>query len=153
MTGQRLNQKEKELIAVAAAISAGCQKCANYHFKQAFEKGATKEEVEKAVRAATCVIGSSGEIMQRKAFELMEIEREDVPENCTDAEDRLTTLIKVAAAVASNNTNNIERYLALATSLGATHGEMTVAAKMAKAILNKAGEFADDVVREGLKGE
>ena len=114
MTEQRLTQKEKELIACGAAVSAGCQKCANYHFKQAFEEGATKAEIQGAVAAATCVIGSSGEIMQRKAYALMEIEREEVPEQCSDEQDRMTVLVKIAAAVAANNTNNIERYLKMA---------------------------------------
>ncbi len=146
-----ISQKEKELIACGAAISAGCQKCANYHFKQAFKEGATKEDLQQAVAAATCVIKSSDEIMQRKAYSLMEIEREELPESCSDEQDRMTILVKVAAAVAANNTNNIERYINMAKTVGASHGEMKVAAKLGKAILKKAGEFADDVVSGELK--
>ena len=56
MSEGRLSQKEKELIACGASVSAGCQKCANYHFKQAFEEGATKDEIQQAVTAATCII-------------------------------------------------------------------------------------------------
>lgn len=151
MSEQRLTQKEKELIAVGAAVSAGCQKCANYHFKQAFEEGATREEVQQTVASATCVIDSSGEIMQRKAYSLMEIDREEVPESCSDEQDRMTMLVKIAAAVAANNTNNIERYIGMTKSIGASHGEMTVAAKLGKAILKKAGEFANEAINEALK--
>lgn len=151
MSEQRLTQKEKELIAVGAAVSAGCQKCANYHFKQAFEESATREEVQQTVASATCVIDSSGEIMQRKAYSLMEIDREEVPESCSDEQDRMTILVKIAAAVAANNTNNIERYIGMAKSIGASHGEMTVAAKLGKAILKKAGEFANEAINEALK--
>ena len=150
MAEQRLTQKGKELIAVGAAVSAGCQKCADYHFKQAFVEGATKEQVHGAVLEATFVIKSSNEIMQRKAYSLMDIDREEYSESDTNEKNRLTVLIKVAAAVASSNTNNITGYLAMAASMGASHGEMKVAAKLGKAILKKAGEFADEAMDEGL---
>jgi len=44
MSEKRLTPKEKELVAVGAAISAGCIRCAHYHFKKVFEKWANLKE-------------------------------------------------------------------------------------------------------------
>ena len=150
MSQARLTQKEKELVAVGAAISAGCQKCANYHFKKAFEEGNTREEIQKAVEAATCVIKSSDEIMQRKAYSLMNVKRKEVKDSCTDHLDRINILVKIGAAVAANNATNITKYIDLATFSGIMADEMTVTIKLAKAILKKAGEFAEDATTEAL---
>lgn len=150
MSEARLTQKEKELVAVGAAISAGCQKCANYHFKKAFEEGNTREEIQKAVEAATCVIKSSDEIMQRKAYSLMNVKRKEVKESCADRLDRINILVKIGAAVAANNTNNIQRYIELSKPMGITTEELTVTTKLAQAILKKAGEFAEDAITETL---
>ena len=74
-----LTQKEKELIAVGTAVSAGCQRCSDYHFKKVLEVGASLDEVKMAVIDATDCINHADEMMQRKAYELMEVSREDVP--------------------------------------------------------------------------
>ena len=118
-----LSQQEKELIAVASAVSAGCQRCCNFHFKKVFEVGASLEQVQKAVADAETTIRHADEMMQRHAYALMEVERDEV--NLTaDATDRMSTLVKLGAAVASNCTATIIAHLALAQSSGATEGEI-----------------------------
>ncbi len=153
MSKTQLTQKEKELIAVGAAISAGCQKCSDFHFKKVIEEGASSEEVNKAVTDATFVINSSKETMQRKAYSLMNIKREDVAECCSDRSDRMAELVKIGAAVATNCTTNTKKHIELAISLGVSSKEIEIAVGMAKAIRKKAGEFADQAVSEGLHTE
>ncbi len=144
-----LSQQEKELIAVASAVSAGCQRCCNFHFKKVFEVGASLEQVQKAVADAETTIRHADEMMQRHAYALMEVERDEV--NLTaDATDRMSTLVKLGAAVASNCTATIIAHLALAQSSGATEGEIQVALKLGKMILGKAGQFASEAVNETL---
>ena len=46
-----LNNKTKELIAIACSVMADCVPCINWHYKQALEAGASKEEI-----AETCAI-------------------------------------------------------------------------------------------------
>ena len=150
MTETRLIPKEKELIAVGAAISAGCIRCAHYHFKKVFQEGATLAEVKKAVSDATLVIKNTQETMQRTAFTLMEEEREWVVLHEYDSADRMSALVKLGAAVVGNCTTSIEKYLDLAKSLEVPSGEITMAVKLAKAILKKAGEFADKAISEQL---
>ena len=148
MTTQVLTQKEKELIAVGGSVSAGCVKCSNYHFKQAFEQGASKDEVHHAVVAATAVIYDSLEISQRNAFRLMDIERQEVMVGGDEAEDALTTLIKLAAAVAVNNVINVKRYIEIADKLGIPSSKVHLTIKLARVIQNRAGDFVEEAIDE-----
>lgn len=149
MTSETLSQKEKELIAVACAVSAGCQRCCNYHFKKVFEVGATLEEVQKSVEDAEAVIHHADEMMQRHAYALMEVSRDEVPLTA-EALCRMTALIKLGAAIASNCTPTITVHLALAKTSNATEGEIKVALKLGKMVLEKAGQFANEAVNESL---
>lgn len=153
MTNHRLSQKEKELIAVGISVSAGCIKCSNYHFKQAFEEGATQDEVHQAVLAANDVIASSDEILLRNAYRLMGLTREEQPDIKAEPEDILIALIQIGAAVAANNEPNSKKYISIAQSLGASSSEIHLAIKMAKHILERAGEFADEAIAEALHEE
>ena len=148
MTTQVLTQKEKELIAVGGSVSAGCVKCSNYHFKQAFEQGASMDEVHRAVVAATAVIYNSVEISQRNAFRLMDIERQEVMVGGDEAEGALTTLIKLAAAVAVNNVINVKRYIEIADKLGVSSSKVHLTIKLAQVIQNRAGEFIEEAIGE-----
>jgi len=145
-----ISQKDKELIAVACSVSAGCQRCSDYHFKAVFEAGATKEEVEKAVQDATSVILHADEMMQRKAYSLMEVAREDLPV-AVEADDRLVAFRKLGAAVTSNCTPTITAYLTAAQSTDATGSEIKMTIKLAKMVLHRAGEFADEAISEALE--
>lgn len=148
MTKEVLSQKEKELIAVGGSVAAGCVKCSHYHFRQAFEQGANQDEVLRAVIGATEVINDSMEILQSTAYELMDIERDEVTTGTNEATDSLTALIKLAAAVAVNNVANTRRHIEAANRLGASSAEIHLAIKLAKVIQNRAGEFVDEEIEE-----
>ena len=146
----KLNPKVKELIAVGTSVSAGCLRCCNHHFKKVFEEGATLEEVKKAVVDATSAINSAKETMQQKAYSLMNIQRKEVEEPSYNGSDRITVLVQIGAAVASNCTTTIEKYIEIAKTMGITSDEITVTVNLAKFILKKAGEFADEAISEVL---
>jgi len=147
----RLTAKEKELIAVGTAVSAGCQRCCNYHFKQVFEEGATVDEVEAAVASSALVIQHADEQMQRKAYVLMSIEREEQELDDKGDTEQIALLVKVGAAVASNCSPTIEHYIAAAKAMDIEIGNIRYAIKIAKMILGKAGEFADEAIAEVIE--
>ena len=150
MKAEVLTQKEKELIAVGAAVSGGCVKCSNYHFKQAIEQGASKDEVHQAVMAATTVIESSVEILQRTAYSLMNIERQAVTVRDIETSEPLTALIKLASAVAANNVANVKRYIGIADELGSSSSEINLTIRLARVIQKRAGKFVDEAIAEVL---
>ena len=54
-----LSKKTKELIAVACSIMADCVPCLNWHYTQALESGASKEEISEAIAIAMSVSSGS----------------------------------------------------------------------------------------------
>jgi len=147
----RLTAKEKELIAVGTAVSAGCQRCCNYHFKQVFAEGATVDEVKAAVASSALAIQHADEQMQRKAYALMNIEREDQAAGDDSDAEQIAVLVKVGAAVASNCSPTIEHYITAAKAMDIEIGNIRYAIKLAKMILGKAGEFADEAIAEVME--
>lgn len=53
-----LERKYKELIGLAIALFTRCEYCMNLHVKQAFEEGATREEILEACSVAVAFGGS-----------------------------------------------------------------------------------------------
>lgn len=47
--------KQDELIAIGAAITANCQPCLEYHVEKAREQGVTEEEISRAVEVGRTV--------------------------------------------------------------------------------------------------
>ncbi|MEH6578865.1 MAG: carboxymuconolactone decarboxylase family protein [Amphritea sp.] len=149
MTTEILTQKDKELIAVGTAVSAGCQRCCDYHFKRVFEVGASLDEVKMAVIDATDSISHADEMMQRKAYALLDISRPEADITNT-AINRISALVKLGAAVASNCTPTIMQAIGAARAIDISQDEMMVTIKLAKMILRKAGQFADKAIEEAL---
>lgn len=50
-----LDPKTKELVGIAAAVAGHCQPCFAYHYKEALNLGATREEIQGAVELARAV--------------------------------------------------------------------------------------------------
>ncbi len=55
----KLDDKTKELIAVGASITAGCQFCLEYHTGKAKQYGATDDEIMGAIAIAKLVRAGS----------------------------------------------------------------------------------------------
>jgi AhpD family alkylhydroperoxidase len=50
--GSRYSTLVAELVAIGAAIGANCEPCFQYHFRQAREAGATRDDIARAVATA-----------------------------------------------------------------------------------------------------
>ena len=57
--GTALDNKTKELIAIAASLSSGCQNCLEGHIKKAMKYGADGEEIREAVAIAVGVAAAT----------------------------------------------------------------------------------------------
>jgi len=102
--------------------------------------------------SATNVIAHADEMMQRKAFALMEVTREEVEVKVEEQLDRMDALVRIGAAVATNCTPTIEQQIEAAKAALLNHDETMVAIKLGKMILRKAGEFADEAISESFAG-
>ncbi|MFC1974809.1 carboxymuconolactone decarboxylase family protein [Chloroflexota bacterium] len=54
-----LDQKTKELIAVACSVMADCVPCINHHYQHAVKAGATKEEISEALAISMSISSGS----------------------------------------------------------------------------------------------
>jgi AhpD family alkylhydroperoxidase len=64
-----LDQKAKELIAVAIGVVAGCDGCIASHTKGAARAGATKEEAAEAIGVTFLMHGGPATIYGARAYE------------------------------------------------------------------------------------
>jgi AhpD family alkylhydroperoxidase len=116
--GTRLSQKEKELVAVGAAVAAGCVPCTGYHLKDVKGVGATTQEITAAIDAAPCVKGSTRGIMEQVAYQALGVHREEQSSCCTGPTDRMKELASIAAAVAVNYPINLRKHVDAGRSVG-----------------------------------
>jgi AhpD family alkylhydroperoxidase len=61
-----MTNKEKELIAIGASISAHCFSCLDFHLSEARKFGASEEEINDAVQVGIKVMNGSNEKMLEK---------------------------------------------------------------------------------------
>jgi len=54
-----LDQKTKELIAVACSVMADCPPCIEHHYPQAIKAGATPDEISEALAIAMSICAGS----------------------------------------------------------------------------------------------
>lgn len=109
-----MTMPDKELVAVAISVAAGCRPCTTHYRTEARRAGASDATIEKAVAGAVCVRTSATEAMRRHALGL-----EPAPDGCGCASTEPTAeLVALGAALAVNCTGNIDKHLAAARALG-----------------------------------
>lgn len=134
-----LNGHDKEVVAVAASVAAGCRPCTAYHLKEARRVGVREDDIAKAVAGAVCVRNSATEGMRRHGLGL-----EPPPAECgCGAGDRLAELAALGASLAVNCTANIDKHLAFARAIGVSEDDIDDAAAVATMIRGKAVEHAE----------
>jgi AhpD family alkylhydroperoxidase len=68
-----LDRKTKELIAIAASLSAHCQGCLEGHIQKALKMGATREEIGETIAIALGVSAASVVDMTDKAAKNLDL--------------------------------------------------------------------------------
>ena len=141
----KLRLKERELVAVAVSVAAGCRPCTDYHLKAARGAGLGDDEIRQAVKDAMSIRQNALEVM--KAYGLQRLgEDTDVPVDNGREGTRIRELVAVAAAFAVNCTANLERHLNAARALGITDDEIDEVTKLARFIKGKAASHVESMV-------
>lgn len=140
---ERLSYKEKELVAVGAAVAAGCIPCTQYHMNEVKAAGATTEDITTAVDAALCVKGSAKGIMEKVAYAALGVTKEEQSACCDGPTDRLKELVSIGAAVAVNCPTNFHKHVEAGRKVGVQEDEIQVVVGIAKMIRGKAMEKVD----------
>jgi AhpD family alkylhydroperoxidase len=142
---------DKELVAIAVSIAAGCRPCTAHHLAAARQVGATESAIESAVASAVCVRSSATEGMRRQALEIG-----PQPDGCgCSVKSACEELEALGASLAVNCTENIDKHLAAARALGVAQGDLDVVFALvgkirARAISHAEARFAESGARPAV---
>jgi alkylhydroperoxidase/carboxymuconolactone decarboxylase family protein YurZ len=134
-----LNEKEKALIGVGAAVAAGCQPCTEHLVKTARAAGACDHSLALAVETAVAVRESATRIMDEWAGECQG-ERPQPDAGFRAEKRRISELTAVAAAFAVNSVPDLGARLQAARECGATLDEIRIAIAVAGLVKKTAEE-------------
>jgi AhpD family alkylhydroperoxidase len=67
-----LKKKDKELIAIGISVVTNCESCMEWHIKQAFDDGASHEEIIEAIEVGIEMSGGPGTVAARFAMNVLE---------------------------------------------------------------------------------
>ncbi len=136
-----LSDQQKILVALAAAMGAGCRTCAEKLSAMAAEARIESHEVEAAFAEGLLARQAATETIRAKATSLLG--REPRLE-AGDGAPQVADLCRLAAAAAANSAPDALRYAGAARSVGATETAIGVAIGIARSIRSKAQGFSDE---------
>lgn len=67
-----LDDKTKELVAIAASVAGGCEPCLKFHFLQAKKAACSKDEIKEAIEIAKMIKESPTQSIYELADKLLE---------------------------------------------------------------------------------
>ncbi len=140
-----LQSKDRELVAVAASVAAGCKPCTDYHLKAARAARLGDNEVRQAIIDAMSVRQTALEVMKAYGLQHFDV-AVSAPGDKGRESTRIKELVAVAAAFAVNCTTNLERHLAATKALGISDDEIDEVIKLARFIKGKAASHVENMV-------
>ena len=148
----QLEQRDKELAAIGAAIGCNCRPCIEHHLPAGRAAGLSDAELAEAVATARAVRDEAIRLLAPRIDELLggcpvraePALVEDVP--------RARALVSLGATVGANSHVLLERRVAAAFAHGLGAGEIAAALKMAGYVQKRAGEMTADKARHALDG-
>jgi AhpD family alkylhydroperoxidase len=144
----KLDDKEKALVALGAAMGGGCRTCADTLHPILQSAGATPEEIDQAFAQGLEVRKSATDVMREKAAALMGRRQDPNARVAAAFGTRLAELVKVAAATAANSAPNALVHIEQAKLAGATDAEIGTTLAIARTVRSKAQGFSDAEIQE-----
>jgi AhpD family alkylhydroperoxidase len=149
----RLEQREKELAAIGAAIGANCRPCIEHHVPAGREAGLSEDEVAGAIATAQVVRREAVRLFSARVQELLRPGAVGgaSPEPAALAETSKTReLVALGASVGANSHALIDIHIAAGLEAGLTHAQVEAALKMAKYAQERAVEMTADEAARAL---
>ena len=147
-----LSTREREVVAVGAAIGAGCRPCTQYHVRAGLKAGLTADEVRLAVDEAEVLRIHAATTIADFARGLLGFSEERAAPLCIPSEP-LQALAQVGAATGSNAGQALDRLLPHARGVGLSSEALSEAVEMARVVKRMAGEFFGKDAERALGGE
>ena len=139
----QLEQRDKELAAIGAAIGCNCRPCIEHHIPAGRGAGLSEGELADAVATARVVRDEAIVLLAPRVDELLGRVTVAI-EAASVATSRPHALVALGASVGANSHAVLARHIAGALELGLSAGEITAAAKMAGYVQKRASEMTAD---------
>lgn len=147
-----LDNKEKALVALAAAMAAGCTRCAEKLHPMGLAAGASADEIEWALYEGLRARESATTIMRRKAEALLDRPLKLAAMGGGEGPAQVTELVRIAAAAAANSAAEAARHLEGARLSGAGDPAIATALAIARTVRSKAAGYADEAIDASRDG-
>jgi len=135
-----LSVREREVVAVGAAVGAGCRPCTQYHVRAGLKAGLSEDEVRLAVEEAEVLRIHAATSIADFARGLLGAAEERAAPLCSPT-DPLQALAQVGAATGSNSGHALDWLLPYARGLGLSGEALSEAVEMAGVVKRMASEF------------
>jgi AhpD family alkylhydroperoxidase len=145
----KLNDKEREYVAIGAAIGAGCRPCTQYHVNAALKAGLSKDEIRTAAEEAEALRVEAATSVADYARGLLgdgEKRAHDFADMC----ERSQALVRIGAATGGNAGPFLGEILPQARSLGLTDDVLREAVEIAGMVKRMAGNFFEKDAQRAL---
>ena len=150
-----LERKDKELVAVAASLAAGCIPCTEHHSVAVREAGASESEVRWAAAIGMAVKRRSLAVMGALATERLGLEGSynDLSTELGLDTPRLAPLVTLAAAVAAHCVPRLEESLSHARRSGWAEPDIRRALGVGRMIRETGARKADEAASRLMEPE
>ena len=146
----QLEQRDKELAAIGAAIGCNCRPCIEHHIPAGREAGLSVAELADAVTVARAVRDEAIELLAPRIDELLGGGTVPAASAPFAESSRARALVSLGASVGANSHQSLERHIAAAVELGLSTGEVAAALKMAGYVQKRASELTATAATHAL---
>lgn len=144
-----LNPMEKEMVALAASVAAGCQPCTVHHIEAARDAGTCDRGITLALTAAAGVRRAATEAMASFALDQFG-GKPGLPEDWLAQHKLIQALVSATSAFAVNSVPEFRRYTEEAHRQGATDRQIQMAIAIARKIKGVASEKMEAAAQQLL---
>jgi AhpD family alkylhydroperoxidase len=144
-----LSDKEREYVAIGAAIGAGCRPCTQYHVNAALKAGLSRDEVRTAAEEAEALRVTAAVSVADYARGLLG-DGEKRGHDFTDIYERSQALVRIGAATGGNAGPFLSEILPQARGLGLTNDVLGEAVEVAGMVKRMAGNFFEKDAQRAL---
>jgi 4-carboxymuconolactone decarboxylase len=146
----QLQQRDKELAAIGAAIGCNCRPCVEHHIPAGRAAGHSETELADAVTVARAVRDEAIELLAPRIAELLgSTTVPAVPARVAEP-SRSHALVSLGTSLGANSHQLLQRHIAVALEGALSAGELTAALKTAGYVQKRASEMTATAATHAL---
>ncbi len=146
----QLEQRDKELAAIGAAIGCNCRPCIEHHIPAGREAGLSEAELAEAVATARAVRDEWIDLLSARVDQLLGDGGVPSEPASIGQTSRAQELVALGASLGANSHPLLHDHIAAAHELRLSPREVTAAARMAGYVQKRASEMTADAAKHAL---